>query len=72
MAPASDALPTRSSSHRVGFIGLPVRRPRPIDRTPIEAQIGEIKAFYGIREHCLETLLAEKRSVGRSAVTAGA
>jgi hypothetical protein len=23
------------------------------------AQIAELKAFYGIREHCLETLLAE-------------
>ena len=43
---------------------LAVRRPRPIDRTPIEAQIGAIKAFYGIREHCLETLLAAKRSAG--------
>jgi SAM-dependent methyltransferase len=51
---------------------LAVRRPRPIDRTPIEAQIGEIKAFYGIREHCLETLLAAKPSTGRSAEVAPA
>jgi hypothetical protein len=51
---------------------LAVRRPRPIDRTPIEAQIGAIKAFYGIREHCLETLLAETRSAGPLAGVAGA
>jgi hypothetical protein len=51
---------------------LAVRRPRPIDRTPIEAQIGAIKAFYGIREHCLETLLDETRSAGPSAGVAGA
>ena len=25
-----------------------------------EAQIREIKAFYGVREHCLETLLAAR------------
>lgn len=37
---------------------LAVKRaqPRPVDE--VLAQIREIKAFYGIREHCLETLLA--------------
>ena len=39
---------------------LAVRRalPRPADA--VLAQIAEIKAFYGIREHCLETLLREQ------------
>ena len=36
---------------------LAVKRPRRTDRAAIEAQIREIKAFYGVREHCLETLL---------------
>jgi hypothetical protein len=27
-------------------------------RADVLAQIAELKAFYGIREHCLETLLA--------------
>jgi hypothetical protein len=27
------------------------------------AQIDEIKRFYGIREHCLETLLAQPQAV---------
>jgi hypothetical protein len=35
-----------------------VRREHPADRDSARAQIGAIKAFYGIREHCLETLLA--------------
>ncbi|MEO6744404.1 MAG: SAM-dependent methyltransferase [Caldimonas sp.] len=37
---------------------LAVKRPQRADRAAIEAQIREIKAFYGVREHCLETLLA--------------
>ncbi|HVL07637.1 MAG TPA: SAM-dependent methyltransferase [Burkholderiaceae bacterium] len=36
---------------------LAVRRARPQDAAPVLAQIEEVKAFYGIREHCLETLL---------------
>lgn len=36
---------------------LAVRRARPHDAAPLLAQIEEVKAFYGIREHCLETLL---------------
>lgn len=36
---------------------LAVRRARPHDAAPVLAQIEEVKAFYGIREHCLETLL---------------
>jgi len=35
---------------------LATRRAAP-DRPAIRAQIGEIKAFYGIREQRLETLL---------------
>ena len=37
---------------------LAVRRERALDRAAVQAQIREIKSFYGIREHCLETLLA--------------
>jgi uncharacterized RDD family membrane protein YckC len=40
--------------------------------TPGKMVIGAIKAFYGIREHCLETLLDETRSAGPSAGVAGA
>lgn len=36
---------------------LAVRRARPHDAAPVLAQIEEVKAFYGIRAHCLETLL---------------
>lgn len=36
---------------------LAVRRTRPHDPAPVLAQIAEVKAFYGIRAHCLETLL---------------
>ena len=48
---------------------LAVRRRRPVDRAAIEAQIAAIKAFYGIRAHTLETLLAADRA---SAATAAA
>ena len=38
---------------------LAVRRDRAaVDRTEAQGQIREIKSFYGIAEHCLETLLA--------------
>lgn len=37
---------------------LATRRDGAPDRAAIGAQIGEIKAFYGVREQCLETLLA--------------
>ena len=37
---------------------LAVRRAVPKDNAEVLAQIREIKAFYGIREHCLETLMA--------------
>jgi hypothetical protein len=37
---------------------LAVKRSQPRSPAPVMAQIAEIKAFYGIREHCLETLLA--------------
>ncbi len=43
---------------------LAVKRPRRADRAAIEAQIREIKAFYGVREHCLETLLAGDPAAG--------
>jgi len=32
--------------------------PQALPADEVLAQIREIKAFYGIREHCLETLLA--------------
>jgi SAM-dependent methyltransferase len=41
---------------------LAVRRRRPVERGAIEAQIAAIKAFYGIRAHTLEALLAADRS----------
>jgi hypothetical protein len=50
---------------------LAVRRPHAADRGAIDAQIGEIKSFYGIREHCLETLLAGDRGA-RSRLAPGA
>jgi hypothetical protein len=47
---------------------LAVRRRGPQDtpqarrrRDDVLAQIDEIKRFYGIREHCLESLLAPPR-----------
>ncbi|MCV4339597.1 class I SAM-dependent methyltransferase [Pseudomonas capsici] len=36
---------------------LAVRRAEPVDPTQLLARIQELKAFYGITEHCLETLL---------------
>jgi SAM-dependent methyltransferase len=47
---------------------LAVRRRRPVDRAAIEAQIAAIKAFYGIRSHTLETLLAADRASAPPAV----
>jgi SAM-dependent methyltransferase len=41
---------------------LAVRRRRPLERAAIAAQIAAIKAFYGIRAHTLETLLAADRA----------
>ena len=37
---------------------LAVKRGVPKDNAEVLGQIREIKAFYGIREHCLETLMA--------------
>lgn len=51
---------------------LAVRRAAPKPREPILDQIAELKAFYGIREHCLETLLRDRFSAGRGAATAAA
>jgi hypothetical protein len=39
---------------------LAVKRAQPRPAAPVLAQIDEIKRFYGIREHCLETLLSER------------
>jgi hypothetical protein len=39
---------------------LAVRRSAPAPRDELLRQIHDIKAFYGIREHCLETLLNEQ------------
>jgi len=36
---------------------LAVKRARPGPADEVLGQIRDIKAFYGIREHCLETLL---------------
>ena len=47
---------------------LAVKRPQRADRAAIEAQIREIKAFYGVREHCLESLLAGDSAARRSDV----
>ncbi len=44
-------------SHKNKMI-LAVKRAQPKSPDIALAQIAEIKAFYGIREHCLETLLA--------------
>lgn len=37
------------------------RTPKPVG--PVLRQIDEVKAFYGIREHCLETLLRERAAL---------
>ncbi|MCT6699250.1 class I SAM-dependent methyltransferase [Rheinheimera sp. 4Y26] len=37
---------------------LAQKRKKPKDNKAILAQIAELKAFYGIKQHCLETLLA--------------
>ncbi len=36
---------------------LAVRRPQPADAQQVMAQVQELKAFYGVRDQCLETLL---------------
>lgn len=36
---------------------LAVKHANPVDRQGLLTQIKQIKDFYGIREHCLETLL---------------
>ncbi|MDR6713026.1 hypothetical protein J2W83_002628 [Pseudomonas hunanensis] len=36
---------------------LAVKRRQPVDATVLLAKIAELKAFYGVQEHCLETLL---------------
>ena len=40
---------------------LAVKRQTPIDNTAVLKQIAEIKAFYGIQDHCLETLLTQSK-----------
>jgi len=54
---------------------LAVRRPagqpgEAAHRAAVRQQIAEIKAFYGIREHCLESLLASNPPSG-AVITAG-
>ncbi|WP_088283998.1 SAM-dependent methyltransferase [Ideonella sp. A 288] len=39
---------------------LAVKRAQPNSAQPVLAQIAEVKAFYGIREQCLETLLQDR------------
>ena len=36
---------------------LAVKRAQPADNHPLLEQVRAVKAFYGIREQCLETLL---------------
>ena len=43
---------------------LAVKRGVPARRDALLRQISDIKAFYGIREHCLETLLEEVATTG--------
>jgi hypothetical protein len=43
---------------------LAVRRGWPAKRDELLRQIHDIKAFYGISEHCLETLLEEAPATG--------
>jgi SAM-dependent methyltransferase len=38
---------------------LAVKRSKPLDNTEVLQQIAAIKTFYGISEHCLESLLAQ-------------
>ena len=49
---------------------LAVRRDSPTQRDELLRQIGDIKAFYGIREHCLETLLSGAADDHRDAAAA--
>ena len=51
---------------------LAIRRARPrhdeaAHRAQVGAQIAQIKAFYGLQEHCLETLLSA--DAGNAAAT---
>jgi SAM-dependent methyltransferase len=49
---------------------LAARRARPLSaeaRAALRRQIDELKAFYGVREHCLETLLARDRAAPEAA-----
>jgi len=55
---------------------LATRRARPPSaeaRAALRRQIDELKAFYGVRDHCLETLLARDRAApeGASAAASG-
>jgi hypothetical protein len=38
---------------------LAVKKPHQSDNSAILKQIADIKAFYGLKEHCLESLLAD-------------
>jgi hypothetical protein len=38
---------------------LAVQRTQPLAAAPLLAQVADLKQFYGIRDHCLETLLRE-------------
>ena len=41
---------------------LGVKRKQPKPAEPVLQQIAEVKAFYGIREHCLERLLTARQA----------
>ena len=49
---------------------LAIKREGAAKRSEVLAQVDEIKRFYGVREHCLEVLLAGAR-LGNAAVTTG-
>ncbi|HGY9624633.1 SAM-dependent methyltransferase [Pseudomonas juntendi] len=38
---------------------LAVKRRQPVDNRALLEKIGQLKAFYGVQEHCLETLLRQ-------------
>ena len=44
---------------------LATRRARPVDPAEALAEVRDVKAFYGIREQCLETLLLRRRETGK-------
>ena len=44
---------------------LAVKHANPVDREGLQSQINKIKDFYGIHDHCLETLLGQAGQTGQ-------